>query len=86
MKSRKKIFHDSSIIVEENIVVIRDPKTFCFNFDFPKHVDKNLKREIGCIIKINESLVENKIRNNIEQLLLKYKHGNNIHEHRKQQN
>ena len=72
--------------MEENIVVIRDPKTFCFNFDIPKHVDKNLKREIGCIIKINESLVENKIRNNIEQLLLKYKHGNNIHEHRKQQN
>ena len=64
--------------MEENIVVIRDPKTFCFNFDIPKHVDKNLKREIGCIIKINESLVENKIRNNIEQLLLKYKHGNNI--------
>ena len=85
MKSRKKIFHDSSIIVEENIVMIRDPKTFCFNFDFRKDVDKNLKREIGCIIKINESLVENKIRNNIEQLLLKYKHGNNIHEHRKQQ-
>ena len=82
MKSRKKIFHDSSIIVEENIVMIRDPKTFCFNFDFRKDVDKNLKREIGCVIKINESLVENKIRNNIEQLLLKYKHGNNIHEHK----
>ena len=36
----------------------------------------------------NESLAgENKkIKNEIEQLLLKYKHGNNIHEHGKQQN
>ena len=36
------------------------------------------------IIKINETLAGNKIKNEIEQLLLKYKHGNNIHEHRKQ--
>ena len=41
--------------MEENIIVIKDPKTFCFNFDW-------LKYEIG-------------------QSLLKYKHGNNIHEH-----
>ena len=38
------------------------------------------------IKKSNKSLTENKIKNEIEQLLLKYKHGNNIHEHRKQQN
>ena len=37
------------------------------------------------IIKINETLAGNKRKNEIEQLLLKYKHGNNIHEHRKQQ-
>ena len=37
------------------------------------------------IIKINETLAGNKIKNEIEQQLLKYKHGNNIHEHRKQQ-
>ena len=37
-------------------------------------------------MKSNESLTENKIKNKIEQLLSKYKHGNNIHEHRKQQN
>ena len=37
------------------------------------------------IIKIEETLAGNKIKNEIEQLLLKYKHGNNIHEHRKQQ-
>ena len=70
--------------MEENIIVIRDLKTF--NFDWPKYVDKNLKHETEYIIKINESLAENKIKNKIEQLLLKYKHGNNIHEHGKQQN
>ena len=42
--------------------------------------------EIEFIIKINESLAENKIKNDIEQLLSKYKHEYNIYEHRKQQN
>ena len=68
------------------MIMIRDPKTVCFNFDWPKDVDENVKHEIEFIIKINESLAENKIKNKIQQLLLKYKHGNNIHEHRKQQN
>ena len=72
--------------MEENIIVIKDPKVFCFNFDFPKDVDENLKREIEFILKSKERLAENKIKNEIEQLLLKYKHGNNIHEHQKQQN
>ena len=36
--------------------------------------------------KINESLEEIIIKNEIEQLLLKYKHGNNIRKDRKQQN
>ena len=68
------------------MIVIRDPKTFYFNFDLPKDVDENLKRETEFIIKSNESLAEVIIKNEIEQLLLKYKHGNNIHEHGKQQN
>ena len=68
------------------MTVIRDPKTFCFNFDCSKDVDENLKHETELILKSNESLAENKIKNNIEKLLLKYKHGNNIHEHGKQQN
>ena len=37
------------------MIVIRDPKTCCFNFDLPKDIDKNLKREIEFIIKSNES-------------------------------
>ena len=69
--------------MEENIIMIRDPKTFCFNFDLPKYVDENLKHEIEFIVKINESLAENKVKDEIEQLLSKYKHGNNINERRK---
>ena len=67
------------------MVVIREPKTFYFYFGWAKNVDENLKFKIEFIIKNNESLAENKIKNEIEQLLSKYKHGNNIHEHRKQQ-
>ena len=66
--------------------VIRDPKTFFFNFDWPKDVDENLKYEFEFTVKRNESLAENKIKNQIEQFLLKYKYENNIDEHRKQQN
>ena len=68
------------------MIVIRDPKTFCFNFDQPKDVDENLKHKIEFTIKSNESLTENKIKNKIQQLFLKYKHGNNIHELGKLQN
>ena len=73
--------------MEENMIVIRYPKTFCFNFDRTKDVDENLKHEIEFIKKSNETLAgRKKQKNESEQLLLKYKHGNNIHEHRKQQN
>ena len=65
------------------MIVIRDPKTFCFNFDWSKGVDEDLKHEIEFIKKSNGSLAESKIKNEIEQLLVKYKHGNNIHEHGK---
>ena len=71
---------------ENNIVVIREPKTFYFDFDWPKYVDRNLKHAIEFIAKSNESLAENKIKNEIEQLLSKYKQGNIIHEHGEQQN
>ena len=68
------------------MILIRDLKTVCFNFDQPKKVDENLKHEIEFVEKINEYLGENKIKNQTEQLLSKYKHGNNIHKHGKQQN
>ena len=37
--------------MEENVIVIRDSKTFSFNFDWPKNVDENLKHMIEFIIK-----------------------------------
>ena len=67
------------------MIVTKDTKNVCFNFGCPKDVDENLKHEIECIIKRNEYLARNKIKNKIEQLLLKYKHGNDIHEHINQQ-
>ena len=36
--------------MQENMVVIRKSKAFCFDFDFPKDVN-NLKHKIEIIIK-----------------------------------
>ena len=47
---------------------------------------RNLKHEIEFIIKSNESLAEDWMKKEIGQSLSKYKHGNDIHEHGKQQN
>ena len=41
--------------METNIVVITEPKTFYFDFDLPKDVDKNLKHKIEIIVKSNNS-------------------------------
>ena len=73
---------EENIVMEENMIVIRDPKTF----DWPKDIDESLKHEIEFIIKSNESLAENKIKNGTEQLLFKYKPEKYIHKHRKQYN
>ena len=67
------------------MVAIGEPKTFYFDFDLPKDVDKNLKHETELVIKNNEPLAENKKKNEIRQSLSKYKHENDIYEHRKQQ-
>ena len=37
--------------MEGNMILIRDPKIFCFNFDWAKYVYDNLKREIEFIIQ-----------------------------------
>ena len=68
------------------MIMTRDPRTFYFNFHWPKDDDKTLKHKIGYILKSKESLPENKTKNKIQQILLKYKHGNDIHEHEKQPN
>ena len=41
------------------MVAIIEPKNFCFYFDLPKDVNKNLKHQIELVIKHNESLAEN---------------------------
>ena len=48
-----------------------------------RNVDENLEHETEFIIKSNESLAENKIKNETEQLLSKYKQRSNVHEHKK---
>ena len=53
------------------MIVIRNPKTFCFSFDLPKDVDGNLKHEIKFIIKSNESLAENNERNGDWPIIVK---------------
>ena len=68
------------MITEENVIVIKDPKTFFFNFDWSKYVDKNLKREI------KEYLYENKIKTKNENLLLKYKLGIDVHTKKSKRN
>ena len=44
--------------MEENMIVMRNPESFCFDFNLPKDVGDNLEREIEFIIKNNESLAE----------------------------
>ena len=52
--------------MKENMIAIIDPKTFCFNFDWPKDLDENLKYESKFVTKSNESLAGHKIKNKIE--------------------
>ena len=60
------------------MLLIRDPKTFYFDFGLPKDIDENMKHEVEFIIKSNECLAENKTKNKIEKLLSKYKHGQQL--------
>ena len=57
-----------------------------FGFDLPKSFEEHLEHEIESIIRRNGFLAEQRIKIKTDQLLFKYKHGNDIHEHRKQQN
>ena len=61
------------------MVVIRQPKTFHFYFHWPKNVDEKLRHEIEFIIKNNKFLAQNKVENDIDQLLSRYKHGHDEH-------
>ena len=52
------------------MVVIKEKK-IDFDFNWSKNFDENLRYETEFIIKSIESLAENKIKNEIEQLLSK---------------
>ena len=71
IKSLKKVYNNliEIIIMEENMIVMTNPKSFCFNFDWPKDVDETwiIKWDL---LKSNESLVEIVRKNKIEQLML----------------
>ena len=44
-----------------------------------------MEHETDSIIEDNELLAEHAIKNEVRQLLSKYKHGNDIHQHGKHQ-
>ena len=73
------------------MIVIRDPP-FCFVifvlfwFWLARRCWWEIEAYNLIYHKDNESLVENNIKNKTDQLLLKHKPGNNIHELGKQQN
>ena len=54
--------------MEENMIVITDPKTSYFDFDWSKDVDENSKHKIKFILKSKKYLAKNKIKSKIEQL------------------
>ena len=68
------------------MVATKEPNFFYFDFDWPTNVVENFKHKFEFIIKSNESLTKNKIKNQIEKLLLKYKYAFDIHEDKKQKN
>ena len=55
-------------MTEQNMAVIKELRTFYFDFYWPKNVDEILKRELEFIIKSSGSLAENKIKTETEQL------------------
>ena len=60
---------------DNKLVITTEPKSLYF--DLPKHADINLKDEIYSVIKHNELLAEHTIKNEIRQLLSKYKRYGN---------
>ena len=66
--------------IENNKLVIT-AETKTFHFDLPKVDGINMKYYMYFIIKHHERLAVHTIKRNIRQLLSKYQHENNIHEH-----
>ena len=60
-------------IGSNRLVITIEPITI--HSDLPKDVEKILKYETDSIIKHNDFLAEHTIKNEINRLLFKYKHG-----------
>ena len=67
---------------DSQLVIITEPKAI--RSDLPKNTSNGLKNEMDSTIKHNEFLSEHTMKNKISRFSLKYKHGNDIHKHRKQ--
>ena len=67
------------VYIGDKLVITTLPKTI--HFDLSKDIAKNVKHETDSTIEHNEFLAKHKINNKIRQLLFKYNHGNDIHEH-----
>ena len=61
-------------MIDNKLIITTDPKTF--RFGLPKDAGINLKDEIDSIIKHNKRLAQHTIKNEVGQLLCKYRHGN----------
>ena len=48
-------------IMEEKMIVIKGSKTFCFNFDWPKYPNENLKHENMSLLKTYQLITCGKI-------------------------
>ena len=69
-----------AIIKDKKLLIITKPKSI--HSDLLTEI-KKLKLETDVIIKHNEILAENTIKTEIIQLLTKYKHKDDNHEHEK---
>ena len=67
---------------DSRLVIITEQKAILS--DLPKNTSNGLKNEMDSTIKHNEFLSEHTMKNKISRFSLEYKHGNDIHKHRKQ--
>ena len=69
-------------IYDKKLPITAEPKTI--RFSLTKKIDDSLKHETDSIVKCNYFLAKQKIKKEIDKLLFKYKHENDIHQQGKQ--
>lgn len=68
--------------VDIKLVITKKPKASYY--DLSRDADNNMEHQIDSATKDNGLLAKRTIKNKIRQLLSKYKHENDFHEHGKQ--